>query len=256
MEKEIKQGLVALEQKHGVRVLYACESGSRAWGFASPDSDYDIRFIYAYPRALYLELDEPRDTLELMEGDLDYSGWDIRKALRLLRTTNPALLEWLSSPIIYRNRGTLRNELADLSARYHAPIAIHWHYLKMARSNFAQCIRNPAERGENVLTKKYLYVMNPLIKLLFFERHHILSPLNFEEALQQIIVPDVVQTAITELLILKRSGMEIGRGPADPAVNVWIEQDFARLQEAVPLPTKHTELTPLLNAVLAKVLAR
>ena len=79
-----KLGAVAAEE--GVRVLYAAESGSRAWGFASPDSDHDVRFIYAHERDWYVSLWEDRDVVErgIDEKLVDLAGWDIRKALRLL----------------------------------------------------------------------------------------------------------------------------------------------------------------------------
>ena len=95
--------LKEIEARHGVAILYACESGSRGWGFASQDSDYDVRFIYQNPRNWYLSIDEKRDVIELpINDELDINGWDLRKALRLLRKSNPALFEWLSSPIVYR----------------------------------------------------------------------------------------------------------------------------------------------------------
>src|SRR5512134_2562557 len=100
MRTEILQCLAEIERNHGVRVLYACESGSRAWGFASPDSDYDVRFIYVNDLDWYLSVEDHRDVIEIMDGDLDLSGWDLRKSLKLLRKSNPALIEWLSSPIV------------------------------------------------------------------------------------------------------------------------------------------------------------
>ncbi|MBA3826727.1 MAG: nucleotidyltransferase domain-containing protein [Ktedonobacterales bacterium] len=251
----IEQSLIALEATHGIRILYACESGSRAWGFASDDSDYDVRFIFAYPRDRYLRLDDPRDTIEQMSDELDFTGWDIRKALRLLRNTNPALLEWLSSPIVYRSVGTLHDELVAISQRFHAPLAIHWHYLKMARGNFAQYIANPAERGERVLTKKYLYVVNPLAKLLYYERHHALPPLELDAALAGLALPTDLRAELEQLIALKRSGWELGRGPISATLNAWIVAEMTRLQASAPPPTKHPELTAILDELLTRVLA-
>ena len=102
-ERDIEALLSEVERKHGVRILYACESGSRAWGFASPDSDFDIRFLYARKNSEYLHVFEGGDTIEIpIEDDLDPGGWDVRKAAALLSKSNGALVEWLHSPIVYR----------------------------------------------------------------------------------------------------------------------------------------------------------
>src|SRR5437867_10530124 len=99
----VRRKLAGIEEAHGVRVLFAVESGSRAWGFPSPDSDYDVRFVYLHPRDWYLSLVERRDVIEVpIDGDdQDISGWDFRKAMRLLLRSNPPLYEWLVSPIVY-----------------------------------------------------------------------------------------------------------------------------------------------------------
>lgn len=84
MKQQVQTELTRIERESGVRVLLAVESGSRAWGFASPDSDYDVRFLYAHPRDWYVSVFEGRDVIEqMLPGDLDVSGWDLRKALRL-----------------------------------------------------------------------------------------------------------------------------------------------------------------------------
>lgn len=115
----VLQQLHEIEVKHGVRVLYACESGSRAWGFASADSDYDVRFIYVHPQEWYLSIDleDKRDVIEApIDGKLDISGWDLRESLKLYRKSNPVLLEWLGSPIVYKEHGSLAARLRELSS--------------------------------------------------------------------------------------------------------------------------------------------
>lgn len=104
MFDRIKEKLLEIQEREGVFIFYACESGSRAWGFPSVNSDYDVRFLYTRERHFYLSIDveDRRDVIELpIDDELDISGWDLRKALRLLRKSNPPLLEWLSSPIVY-----------------------------------------------------------------------------------------------------------------------------------------------------------
>src|SRR4051794_14574214 len=104
VSQRVSAALLAVEHEKDVRVLYACESGSRAWGFASRDSDYDVPFLYVHERDWYLSVDDRRDVLEYpLRDELDVSGWELRKALRLLRKSNPPLLEWLNSPMVYRD---------------------------------------------------------------------------------------------------------------------------------------------------------
>jgi uncharacterized protein len=122
MEAAIAQALRLIEQQHGVRILYAAEAGSRAWGIESQESDYDVRFIYVHPRERYLRLDVPRDVIERPIADaLDISGWDAFKALRLLRKCNPALLEWLHSPVIYVEASPVIAEMRRIARSLIAP---------------------------------------------------------------------------------------------------------------------------------------
>src|SRR5262245_7291893 len=136
--KSIQTRLSLIEQDEGIKILYACESGSRAWGFASSDSDYDVRFIYVRPRDSYLSIDieNQRDVVEQpLENALDINGWELRKALRLLRKSNPPLLEWLGSPIVYREVTDMAAAMRALVSRWYSPIACAHHYLHMAQGN-------------------------------------------------------------------------------------------------------------------------
>jgi len=137
MRAAITQRLTEVEGRHGVRVLYAIESGSRAWGFPSPDSDYDVRFIYVHPRDWYLSVNEARDVIEegVDEMDFDVAGWDLRKALRLFLKANPALWEWLVSPIVYRDDGGAARRLREIAKESYSPKALAHHYLSIAREN-------------------------------------------------------------------------------------------------------------------------
>ena len=155
----VNRCLDAIEREEGVRVLFACESGSRAWGFASPDSDYDVRFVYVQPRDWYLSIGDQRDVIERPIVDLyDVSGWDLRKALRLFRKSNPPMLEWLGSPIVYRERTTAAASLRRIAARSFSPRACAFHYLHMARGNYREYLQADA-----LPLKKYLYVLRPLL---------------------------------------------------------------------------------------------
>ncbi len=99
MERTIKAGLAEIEAQENVRIVYACESGSRAWGFPSSDSDYDVRFIYLHPLEWYLSIEKRRDVIERpITGVLDVNGWDLRKALQLFRKSNPLSLSGSTRP--------------------------------------------------------------------------------------------------------------------------------------------------------------
>jgi uncharacterized protein len=129
MQQEIDQQIKTIEKSHGVQVLYACESGSRAWGFASPDSDYDVRFIYVQPRKNYLSIHDRRDVIELPVNEiLDINGWDIRKALQLFLKSNAPLYEWLQSPIVYQQETDFAAELRGLMPSYFSKRAGCHHY--------------------------------------------------------------------------------------------------------------------------------
>ena len=136
------------------------QSGSRAWGFASRDSDYDVRFLYVHRQDWYLSVEDRRDVIELpISEDLDVSGWELRKALRLLRKSNPPLLEWLKSPIVYRYDPAFAAEFGALAAEFYSPRRCFAHYLHMAFGNWRDYLRG----RESVSLKKYLYVFRPLL---------------------------------------------------------------------------------------------
>lgn len=166
--KAIESVLTSLERSEGVVVLLAVESGSRAWGFPSADSDYDVRFIYLRRPEWYLSIDleERRDVIErpIREG-IDISGWDIRKALKLFRKSNPPLLEWLQCPIVYRERFSLAPRLRTLLPAFYSPKASFFHYLNMAQGNMREYLH-----GDTVWRRKYLYVLRPLLAMLWIEQ--------------------------------------------------------------------------------------
>src|SRR4051812_41380461 len=137
VSQQVRLALTRVERDCDVRVLFACESGSRAWGFASQDSDYDVRFLYVHSRDWYLSVDDRRDVIEAsLPGDLDVSGWELRKALRLLRKSNPPLLEWLKSPVVYAHEPQFTVEFKALTAEFYSPTRCFAHYLHMGYNNW------------------------------------------------------------------------------------------------------------------------
>ncbi|MEL7047788.1 MAG: nucleotidyltransferase domain-containing protein [Pseudomonadota bacterium] len=218
----IVERLEEVEREFAVRILFAAESGSRAWGFPSPDSDFDVRFIYTHPTDWYLSLHEQRDVIEcgVDHHDIDLSGWDIRKALRLLLKSNAALYEWTRSPIIYREDTSSRQEIQDLFERNASQLTLAMHYLEYAKSNW----RRTRGDDETIKLKRYFYVMRPLIALEWVMKNADPPPMQVQDLLAQVPLPDDVRSAFQELLEVKLKTPELGRGPRVPVLDAWIAE--------------------------------
>ncbi len=175
--------LAEIEQEKQVRVLYACESGSRAWGFPSVDSDYDVRFLYIHPIDWYLSIEEKRNVIERpIDEHIDISEWEIRKALNLFRKSNPPLLEWLQSPIIYKEQYSAAQNMRALLPEFYSPVACLYHYLHMAHGNFREYLK-----GETVWIKKYFYMLRPVLACKWIEQDLGPVPMEFEALVDRII---------------------------------------------------------------------
>ena len=139
MIEKIKKELSRLELQHDIKILYAVESGSRAWGFASTDSDWDVRYKYIHRLDWYLQIDDKKDNLEeILPNEIDLAGWELKKALRLFRKSNPPMLEWLRSPIVYLQQFSIANRLRELTKEFFNPISCLHHYLHMAEGNYSE----------------------------------------------------------------------------------------------------------------------
>lgn len=204
MKKEILHELERIEDEHGVTILHACESGSRAWGFASPDSDYDVRFIYTHHRDWYLSILEGRDVIEEdITGDLDINGWDIKKALGLLRKSNPPLQEWLSSPIVYRNKPEAAGKLRDLARKAFLPESSCHHYLALARKSFQKVADQDLVR-----LKPFLYALRALLCCKWIIRYQNQPPMLIDSLLREFIPSGGLRDEIDALIAAKKSGNE------------------------------------------------
>jgi len=204
MKQRVLLELARLEAELSVRVLLAVESGSRAWGFASPDSDYDVRFIYARPRNCYLTVFEGRDVIEAMlPGDLDLSGWDLRKALRLFSKCNLSLNEWLGSPLVYTEVSEFATQLRRLVPQYFNPIAATHHYRSMASS----ALEEQADDGR-IGIKKLFYVLRPLLACRWIAQTQAQPPTEFAALVAADWVSSDERAWITELLCQKAQAVE------------------------------------------------
>ena len=224
----ILSALDGIERRFNVRVLYACEAGSRAWGHASTTADYDVRFIYVHPKDWYLTFDveRQRDVIDQedhpIENDLDFSGWDIRKVLYLFTRTNGGLLEWIHSPIVYKDIGhKLIPKIRELAHDNFDPTALCYHYSHMARGNAREYLLN-----DQVRLKKYFYVLRPLMAIRYIQKNNAIPPVNFEELTDVAGLDSGVKAAVHRLLELKRTLPELGVGPMIPELNRFIEAEL------------------------------
>ena len=196
MKNKILDKLKQIEKEKGVKILFAVESGSRAWGFASPDSDYDIRFIYKHEADYYLSLWEKPDVIEFMtEDDLDGSGWDLRKAVKLLAKSNAPLLEWLYSPVVYYVNEEFANAMRELANDCFSPIATLHHYLGTTKNFMDVCDQ------EEVKLKSYFYALRTALAGKWIIENNSFPPVDFMKLLP--IAPQNIQEKIKELIVIK-----------------------------------------------------
>ncbi|MGJ7500597.1 nucleotidyltransferase domain-containing protein [Variovorax sp. ZT5P49] len=237
MRAQIMEALRDIEAKHDVTVLFACESGSRGWGFASPDSDYDVRFIYVNRLPWYLTVMPRRDVIEVpISGDLDINGWDLRKALGLMRESNPTLLEWLRSPIMYRDDAVAMPRFRALSEAVFSNARGWHHYSSMAKKNFREHLQ-----ADEVRYKKYLYVLRPLLAARWIRSQPGVPPMRFADLAQRTL--DQVRDAalideINALLEVKMRAGEAATSPRWSGIHAFIESELAAnaAEPVTPLP--------------------
>jgi predicted nucleotidyltransferase len=221
--EEALRRLDEVEREDGVRLLFACESGSRAWGFPSPDSDFDVRFVYVRPLGDYLLLEQPRDVVERpIDGLWDVNGWDLKKALLLLRRGNAVIIEWLRSPIVYREHGATPAQLRRLADRFGDPASSIRHYHGLLDGFW----RRDFAGREQVKLKKYLYAIRASLALAWVRQLGSVPPM----ALPALVVGDLaaapVRDEIDRLLEIKSRTGEVGEGPRLGPLDAFIEDQL------------------------------
>ncbi|MFN9475935.1 nucleotidyltransferase domain-containing protein [Acidovorax sp.] len=249
MREKIMENLCSIEAQHRVTILFACESGSRGWGFASPDSDYDVRFLYVNRLPWYLTVAPGRDVIEVpISGDLDINGWDLRKALGLMRESNPTLLEWLRSPVVYREDGIAMERFRALAETVFSNAKGWHHYASMARKNFREHLQ-----ADEVRYKKYLYVLRPLLAARWIRARPGVPPMRFAELAQHTLDPVADAALVAEinaLLEVKMRAGEAATSPRWPGIHAFIKAELARnaAEPVQPLPVPgHGALDALLH---------
>lgn len=194
--ENIKNILRQIETEHKIRILYACETGSRAWGFPSPDSDYDIRFIYRHERDWYLALNNQKDTIEFMDGDFDVTGWDLRKSLKLLKKSNVPLVERFQSPIQYYAHEDFKSEFKKLIKKYYSPTASFYHHYSLA-NKFWEELKDKNE----IKLKSYFYLVRSLLSCNWIVKDKTVLPMHIEGLMKYI--NDESNCMIRKLIVLK-----------------------------------------------------
>lgn len=248
MEKQILQQLDIIEQQYGVSILLACETGSRAWGFPSPDSDYDVRFIYRHPLDWYLSIDDKKDTIEYMAGELDLVGWDIRKSLQLFRKSNAAIFERLQSPIIYRQQGDFREQLNRLAPDYFSCRAGLHHYLSMAFKYYKACTEE-----EDVKLKSFFYMLRTALASLWIVEKQSIPPLAFEDLVTLVGEQDLVNKMLS-LVALKARVAESYRHPKDTALVTYVKEVLHYCESWANEFNKYQGETAPLNELFSKTI--
>lgn len=221
----IPEKLAEIEQRENVRILHCVESGSRAWGFASPDSDFDVRFIYVRSKDFYLRLDKTRDVIEWQLDDvLDINGWDLQKALGLLHKSNPTLFEWNNSPIVYKTTPEWK-EISDIISHYFQQKSGLYHYLSTAKSNYREYLH-----GETVRLKKYFYVLRPILACRWILEKQTPPPMLFTD-LAKACLDEALVPAVNELLDLKMNTPELGEGKRIGVINDYLDASILEIEE-------------------------
>ena len=224
MNRQILSKLEETEREKHITILHAVESGSRAWGFASPDSDYDIRFIYKNEKNWYISLWEKPDVIEFMtQDDLDGSGWDLAKALKLLSKSNAPLIEWLHSPVVYYQNDTFLKQMQLFAIDCFSPVATLHHYLGTTKNFMEVC------EMENVKLKSYFYALRSALAGKWIIENNTFPPVAFAELLP--IAPGDVRDKILELQNIKAGKDEKYLHPKECLITDYLKETVIFNQE-------------------------
>ena len=232
----IQARLDAAEREHNVKILYAVESGSRGWGFASEDSDFDVRFIYVHEPGWYLGVasEEKRDVLELgieitPSGELDINGWELRKALKLFRLSNPPLLEWLSSPIVYREVGPLASLLRNAASTCTSPMRTWHHYRNLMEKSRARYW----EKSPSI--KAWFYLLRPLLAMRWIAQGRGVPPMRFDLLMDGVIADAALRNELNTLVETKRRGGEKDGFTPPPLTAAFVDSEWDRMKRETPI---------------------
>lgn len=243
MEEKIKKYLSELETVKGIKILLACETGSRAWGFPSPDSDFDVRVIYKHNKDWYLSLTEEKDTIEyfLENNEIDISGWDLRKSLRLLWKSNPPLLERIQSPIIYKVDNEFLSGINSVAEQTYSRIATIHHYLSMAKKAFEDVVES-----EEYKLKRFFYALRASVACIWILEKEEMPPIEFRKMLNGLDLPAHLTIRIDDLIEIKSTKSEAYLHKGESELIVLMKTCIERAEsESQSLPASKSRISYL-----------
>lgn len=251
METVIKNKLEEIEREHKIKILYACETGSRAWGFPSADSDYDIRMIYKHDLDWYLTLSDKKDYIEIMsdDGELDITGWDIKKCLQLMWRSNSALLERVQSPVVYREERNIASRLREYSNRYFIPIGTMHHYLGMARNSFSEIVGR-----DEIKLKKLFYALRATVACKWILEKDSVPPIVFMNMVNELSIDENLKNKIGSLIELKSGVKENYIHPSEKEINNFIVQELEKAESAIHSLSGRKEKNVDLDSVFREII--
>ena len=228
MNEKILNYIKLIEENNNIKVIHACETGSRAWGFPSPDSDYDVRTIYVHKLNWYLSLNEGKDSFDEMyeNNDIDITGWELRKTLRLLWKSNASLLERIQSPIIYKQDTTFQNNIFDLAQSCYSKVATMHHYLSMAK-NFLEDL----DSSEYKL-KKFFYTLRAATACKWILDSDEMPPIDFHVMLKKLPIDKSIVEKINELIELKSTKSEAYLHKGEEDIFQFIKTSISKAESA------------------------
>lgn len=251
MEKRIKDTLKELEQRHQIKILFACETGSRAWGFPSPDSDYDVRMLYVHEPGWYLSLFDKKDTIEFMSEDeeLDITGWDIKKCLQLMLKSNASVFERLQSPIVYSEEDNASAMLYGYAERCFSPIATMYHYLGLANNSFAE-----VNGKDEIKLKKLFYSLRATLACKWILEKNAIPPMLFSKMVDDLAFDSSLKKRINELMILKSGKNESYLHPPEHSLQSFITSELEKATTAAAHLTARKEKEVDLDTVFKQLI--
>lgn len=223
--ENIMQILGDISKRKNVKILFACETGSRAWGFPSPDSDYDVRLIYMHERDWYLSLGQRKDTIEHMDGDMDITGWDLKKCLQMLKKSNAPLIERFRSPIIYSEEPGFANDFRNLIGEYYSPTAVFFHHYALAAKFWADL----KDRKE-VKLKSFFYLVRSLLSCNWIILEKSVLPMNIFELMDKI--DRDIRERVEKLIVLKSGVGEKYLHQRDEVLYMWVEEIWEKIESS------------------------
>ena len=246
--KAIPSYLKSIEKEYNVKILLAVESGSRAWGFESQDSDWDVRCIYVHKPEWYFSVEEQRDVIEHMFDDnVDLVGWELRKALTLLRKSNPSLLEWLNSPKVYYVDSEFEKRIREVEQDYFNPVKSMYHYHRIYNRDNDRFIQHM-----DCHMKRFLYYLRGILACKWIETNQSIPPVRFQELLDATIADIIIKKKILSLIEIKKGGTESDMSVVDEDLLSYAHEWAEYYNQTVSSfrPEQHPRTSHALDSIL------